>query len=525
MVASLLKIISTGLQDERIQFKNSISPGIFYKVFRRSGRFTTQFYRIEFDNIPQFGQTAYFRIRRQGHLVQRLFLVSTLPNLYTAFQKQREAALQVDPSGSLLPVFGWTNSLGHALVQEASIFFANEKLDTLDSRLLEILDEFNTPLEKTTAIDRLIKRNTESFSLQYSTATSDFQYEPYTVIVPLPFWFCKSDPASALPTDAISRDEMRVMIRFRDVNGLYYTDSRNVDNSSTAEGTSLYGLLNSQMYVFSPNASPQPPPVEGLNFSPFVRNVPALKLNGIQSPNVQDLPLGETYILAEYVYLDEPEAVAFRLADQYLPMTQHYALEPVSNRGMSSVSVPLNIGNPVRDLYWMVQRVEAPSYNAHFLATRDLGDMTTLLVPWWPNSRGLHPDRPAYLQPAFAFRDSEPISSVALVYEGSLVRTRSEAPAIYRTIIPALEQKKSPWVNRYYYNYPLAIQNGRTPATRTQGEANLDKMKRRELRLQIAPKTGFFDATVVDSFQVYTYAVTYNILRVYSGRAGLLFAY
>lgn len=531
MVASLLKIISTGIQDERIQFDGKVSAAPFYKVFRRSGRFTTQYYRIDFDNLPQFGQTAYFRIRRQGHLVQRLFLVATMPDIYTAFQTQRAAAAAVDPSAQLLPTYGWTNSLGHAVVEEASIFFANERLDTLDSRLLEIMDEFNTRLEKTTAINRLIKRNDSNYSVTSfgNTELPSVTLLPTQVVVPLPFWFARGDPAAALPTDAISRDEMRVMVRFRDIAGLYYTDSRVIGNTSQAQGTSLYPLFGAQMYVTDAAGSV----VDGIYWKvgQNITQPTVTALPGIFSPLQQQLQLGECYILAEYVYLDEPEAVAFRLGDLYIPMTNHYALEPVANRGAASAAVPLNIGNPVRDMYWMTQRVEAPSYNAHFLATRDLSGVNTTespaqsFAPWWPDASGLNAEVSTYLKPGFAFRDSEPISAAAIVYEGSLVRTRSEAPPLYRTILPILEQKKSPWVNRYFYNYPFGIKNLYTPASRSQGEANLDKIKRRELRIQIAPRTGFFDSAIVNSFNIYTYVESYNILRIYGGRAGLLFAY
>ena len=526
MVASLLKVISTGIQDERIQFGGKIAPQPFYKVFRRSGRFTTQYYRIDFDNLPQLGQTGYFRIRRQGHLVQRLFLVATMPDIYSAFASQRAAAAQTDPSQVLLPIYGWTNSLGHALIQEASIYFANERLDTIDSRLLEIMDEFNTTLEKTTAMNRLIKRNDSNYTPQSfgNSATPSANLAPTQVIVPLPFWFARGDPASALPTDAISRDEMRVSIQFRDLTGLYYTDSRVPStNTSQADGTSLYPLLGAQMYVLSGN--PQAAPVPGINLDANNLGPTVLPLPGVFSPLQQALQLDETYVIAEYVYLDEPEAVAFRLGDLYLPMTQHYALDPVANNGTSSVAVNLNIGNPVRDCYWMAQRVEAPSYNAHFLATRDLSDAATPFAPWWPDSSGLYAQVPGYLKPGFAWRDSEPIAAAAIVYEGSLVRTRSEAPPLYRTVIPLYEQKKSPWVNRYYYNYPFGIRNLYTPATKSQGEANLDKIKKRELRLQIASRTGYFDSSTVNSFNIYTYVESYNILRVYGGRAGLLFAY
>jgi hypothetical protein len=53
----------------------------------------------------------------------------------------------------------------------------------------------------------------------------------------------------------------------------------------------------------------------------------------------------------------------------------------------------------------------------------------------------------------------------------------------------------------------------------------LDKIVNRDLVLRIRPKRGFLGGTKVDNFVVYVYAEIYNILRVYGGRAGLLFAY
>ena len=177
----------------------------------------------------------------------------------------------------------------------------------------------------------------------------------------------------------------------------------------------------------------------------------------------------------------------------------------------------------------MLNRKEAPSYNAHFLATRDLtGNINTLpngsKTPWWPDALGLYANRPSILRPGFTLSDSEPLQAFQLTYQG-LVRCRTEAPPLFRSILPSYEQRKTPWVNRYYYNIPLGIQNGYTPFSRPMGEANLDKMTKRELVLQMRHKREYIGGTVVPSYTVYAYAETYNILRVYGGRAGLLFAY
>lgn len=509
MVASLLKLISSGIQDERLDFKHTMFP--FSKVWIKAGRFTTQWGRLDFENTPTFGNTAYFRILRKGHLVTRLFLVAEMPDIHRA---QAAAKAAVPPLTTIFPQFGWTNSLGHALVQQLTLDIAAARVETIDSRLLEILDEFNTPLEKVPTVNELIKRKDHKFNEKSFGNTPQRE----TVIVPLPFWFTRGDMGCALPIDAIPFDEVRVGITFRNLNGLYYTDTH-VPNTSTAEGTSLWPLAGSNFYTQDPTSHPTPAPILNANGEP------------IQMP--LSLPLGECYILAEYIYLDQNEANRFRLSDLQIPVVQHYAMNPFQTRGLPSARIRLDIPNPTRDIFFMLNREEAPTYNAHFLGTRDLkGTVNTLPSiteypkVWWPDALGLYAQSPSsFLRPGFELSDSEPLSGYEMVYEGSLTRFRTQGPALFRSIIPSYEQRKTPWVNRYYYNLPLGIQNGFTPPSMPNSEANLAKITNRELVLHIRPKRGFIGGADVDSYTVYVYAETYNILRVYGGRAGMMFAY
>ena len=229
------------------------------------------------------------------------------------------------------------------------------------------------------------------------------------------------------------------------------------------------------------------------------------------------------------IYLDQNEANRFRLADLQIPVVQHYAMNPFDTRGLLSARIRLDIPNPTRDIFFMCNPYMASSYNAHFLATRDMTGTTNTIpnasqYPWWPDAVGLSAVTPLTMRPGFALSDSEPISGYELDYQGSLVRFRTEGCALFRSIIPSYEQRKSPWVNRYYYNFPFGIQNGFTPFSIPCGEANMDKIVTRELVLRFRPPYGT-NGLNVGRFIVYAYAETYNILRVYGGRAGLMFAY
>lgn len=515
MVASLLKPLTTGIQNDRLFFKQTVYP--FVRLWRTTGRFTTQIHRLDFDSAPAFGQTAQLRLVRKGQLITRLFLVANMPDIATP---QREAAAAATTGGTFAgPYFGWTNSLGHALVASATMHIGNTPVETLDSKLLEMLNEYTIPLEKTTTANRLLKRLDNGFTqTSFGYATSSTQ-----VVVPLPYWFCRGDSASAFPIDAILDEVVRIGITFRPLNGLYYTASRTVGNTSEAEGTSLWPLPKSPFYKRSISGSVVPGLVglDGLSVTTPVSVIP-----GIEMPPARDLPLGETYVLAEYVYLDQPEANRFRLGDLQIPIVQHYAIQPYPSRGLPRVRIPVAVPNPAKDLFWMVQRNVAPSYNAHFLACRDLrGVRDPPTSIWWPNAIGLSATQPGILQPAFALSDSEPISACALLYQGSLVRFRTQTPALYRSILPSWEQKKSPWVNRYYYNFPFGLWNGYTPPSRPRGEANLDKVPQTDLLLEFTPVRGSYNSNDVPDYMVYIWAETYNMLRVFGGRAGILFAY
>jgi hypothetical protein len=437
-----------------------------------------------------------------------------MPDIYST-----QAQARVANGGTLAyPRVGWTNSLGHALIEQLTLDIAAARVETIDSRLLEILDEYNTPLEKVPVVNDLIKRKDHGFTETSfgwpPSATAGTQPYNETVVVPLPFWFTIGDMGCALPIDSIVFDDVRVGISFRDLNGLYYTKTH-VPNTSTAPGTSLWPLAGTNFYPLDPVVN------QG--------QVPLSNASGvIQMPN--NLQLGSCYILAEYVYLDSNESNRFRLADLQIPIVTHTAINPYDTRGLPTARIPLNIFNPVRDLFFMLNRVEAPTYNAYFLATRDLTGAPSSVpdnseLPWWPDGLGLYSQSPSiFLRPAFSLSDSEPISGLEVVYEGSLTRFRSQAPALFRSILNSYEQRKTPWVNRYYYNFPFGIQNGMTPFSQPQGESNFSKIVNKDLVLQLKHSRGYVGGTVVPRYVVYVYACVYNIIRVYGGRCSLLFA-
>ena len=494
MVASLLRIVHSGPQNERLnQRQQQPQTKFFHKIFRREGRFTTRWERLDFNIPPQFGQQTTAVLPRKGHLLSHLYLITNYPTVDTSVITST-SQINIDTTISCnINIYkpSWTNSIGHALIQNAELQIGGVRIERLDGQLLEILDEFNTPLEKVPVVNKLIGRYDNNYIKSITTVSNNnitsntFSYpsplsKALTTATPLPFFFNRGDSAAALPVDAIQADEIRLQINFRPFSGLYYITPSGSNLSGTLEGSAL-------------------PPLQ-------------------KNPQ-----LGDTYLLAEYIYLDAPEANRFRIADISLPITQHYPLQPLDTQGLPQAQIDIAAPNPVRDIFFYCQPWVAPAYNAHFLSTKYISSNVNALEPWWPDAQGLNPLYISPLKPGFwpDKYDSEPITSIALQYEGRLTKFSTENTALFRHVLPSLEQKKAPWVNRYYYNIPFGVQHGLTSRTTPTGEVNYDKISRRELQLTFPTES---DGTS-PRLWVRTYVETYNILRIYGGRAGTLFGY
>jgi hypothetical protein len=423
------------------------------------------------------------------------------------------------------PMFGWTNSVGHALLQQATVDIGGTRVEQIDGRLLEVLDDYTTPLEKVSLMDTLLPRNTSSFTPGIANPYTPPSFGGNSVTqatTPLPFWFSCGDAGAFLPIDAIQADTVRLSITFARHNTLYVSTAQVPTAGTNPVGGGAYFPMGASPFYY---ADPNGVDISGLDGFPN-KTTRAFTIPHITMPTAESLQvLGDTYLMAEYIYLDRAEANRFRLADIQVPILQHYSFDPTDSNGAATVNCRLKIPNPTRNLYFYAQRYEAPYYNARFLATRDLSGADTYVTPWWPDASQIGTRVCEEFRPGFSESNSEPIRSIELIYEGSLYRYATATPSVFRSLIPSFEQRKSPWVNRYYYNLPFAFQSGLLPPSQPCGEANLDKLVNINLKLGIQPFAGFQERAAVPRLLIYAWAETYNIFRVYGGRGGMMFAY
>jgi len=528
--ATSLTLVSSGLADARQQAtRGNPDPAQFIKVLRKTTRYAAQYNRVNFDGAVEFGTRVSLTLPRLGELVSGLTIAVTMPDIYTTQLAAIKAAggTSLDLSGNFLgPIYGWTNSLGHALIQQIELEIGGTIVESIDSRLLEILDELNETIESVVSKNAMIKRAPRDFN-----ARTWLTKDPLVVYVPIPFWFSRPGVYShALPLDALNNDMVRIHVTFRPINELFYTEARvNALTTGYRPGIDpapggMWSLTSGRFWQANPTATTK---VYTMQATTPVAGVNGQLIEGIQFPP-RFSPI-DAYALIEYISLEEYEALSFRTAELTYQVEQHVAVPVQATLNAKEVRAVIPYSNPTKEVMWVLQRPDVGTYNAWFLFSRDLGpvvppqapavEKSPCRLPWWPNAT-IVPTAAAEWSsiPGFQRRFSESLEGATLLYN-SYERFVHEGASFFRGVIPSQYYTKSPLINRYIYAYTFGQK--RKPYTYgPTGAANWDKIPRKELFLTI---NSARNSLTPPNLNLYIYVTQWNVFKVYGGRGGMLF--
>ena len=542
--ANSLTLVSTGLADARLMATKG-NPDIhqFVHVINKTTRWAAQWNKVEFDGAPEFGQRVSLTVPIIGELVNGITIVVEMPDIYAPQLAAIRAANQnyniqaIDPNnlGNFLgPLFGWTNSLGHALIQQIELEIGGQIVETFDSRLLEILDELNETTESALAKNFMIKRTVNGYK-----STTYLTPSPTKVYIPIPFWFSKPGIHShALPIQALANDGVRIHVTFRPVNQLVYTEARANPLTIGLANTPAYTSPFNPMVQFTGSPFWQTNPETGPTGPVYTMNanMGTAPVTGGLVPNV-NIPLRfsptAAYAMIEYISLEEQEAIAFRSAEITYQVQQHFAIPVEQTLGQTEIHLDIAYSNPTKELLWVLQRPEAALYNAFFLFTRDLypvlpppsvgtqpAPTNPCTIPWWPNAILLPTKETNWqIQPGFYNAYSEPLAGAALHYN-SYERFVHDGGSFFRSVVPSQYFVKSATIDRYIYAYAFGQKNDRLEYE-PKGVANWDKIARKELYLTLNKARG---GGAPPNLNIYAYVTIWNIFKVYGGRGGMLFS-
>ena len=180
MGGGLLQLVAYGAQDVYLTGNPQIT--FFKVVYRRHTNFAMEAIQQTFSGIPDFGNTVYCQISRNGDLIHRTYLQVKVP---------------VAPSSN-----SYVNYLGLRLLKSVSIEIGGQQIDKHYSDWLYIWNELSLPRGKRDAWNRMVGADNDAI-------------KDTTLFIPLEFWFCRNI-GLALPLIALQYHEVKIKIEFED---------------------------------------------------------------------------------------------------------------------------------------------------------------------------------------------------------------------------------------------------------------------------------------------------------------------
>ena len=196
--------------------------------------------------------------------------------------------------------FAWVNKIAFALINYISLEIGGQEIDIIDSNTLNCWYELTTTIDKKNLLDKMIG------NIEILTSYNNNLTPSYTLLLPLPFWFCKYK-SQAIPC---------VGLRYHDI---------------------IVKLKLNELY-------------KCCYFEPDEYNLYSSNININDIVKIQDMSL-----LVEYVHLGEDERKKFGSFTNESLIEQHRVII-LPNIVNINVSLPLDFVNPVRELIWIVQK-------------------------------------------------------------------------------------------------------------------------------------------------------------------------
>jgi hypothetical protein len=218
MGGGLLQLVAYGAQDVYLTGNPQIT--FFKVVYRRHTNFAMEAIQQTFSGIPDFGNTVYCQISRNGDLINRAYLEVTLPAMTASNM--------------------FVNYIGLRLLKSVTIEIGGQQIDKHYSDWLYIWNELSLPIGKRYAWEQMVGADQD--------ITSDTTSTGVTLFVPLEFWFCRTI-GLALPLIALQYHEVKLKIEFESHNNCIYQMGTAGTANDTIDPSTTYKLQKANLWV------------------------------------------------------------------------------------------------------------------------------------------------------------------------------------------------------------------------------------------------------------------------------------
>ena len=489
MAGGLLQLVAYGAQDIYLTGNPQIT--FFKVVYRRHTNFALESIENVFNGVARFGNRVTCQISRNGDLINRVYLVTTLPELAA----YGSALADTQPR--------WVESVGLRLIQNVYIEIGGQQIDKHYSEWMYIWNELSLPVGKRAGYDKMVGNAVGASAPLHGSAlpapvnalAGDIQ-DPTTIV------------GKYLVLDVKANDPASVSSTFNAItiasSHMTYNAAKIARDALSSTGGNDGIILKVDTLANTSGARTEVPTPATKVHIPlefwFCRNIGlALPLIALQYHEVKvnidfetlekcvsnytSLPstkpeLGDASLWVDYIYLDTDERRRFaQLSHEYLiEQLQFTGDEQVS---ATSTRLKLNFNHPVKELVWVVKK----STN----------------IDWNDFSRGT------------ANPTANPMISALLQLNGQ--DRFAERPSEYfDTVQPYQHHENIPVDTPGINVYSFAL---KPEEHQPSGSLNFSRIDTAYLNLKMAS---------ADASSVKVFAVNYNVLRIMSGMGGLAYS-
>ena len=197
MGGGLLQLVAYGAQDTYLSGNPQIT---FFKLaYRRHTNFAIESIQQTFSGTADFGRRVTCQISRNGDLINRVYLQTTLPELPSLLD-----------SGNVVSIYKWTRRAGLALIKSVELEIGGQSIDKQYGDWMFIWNELTIPSGKRDGFNKMIGYAVPPDNINATTRT----IPETTLYIPLEFWFCRN-PGLAIPLIALQYHEVKIHMEFR----------------------------------------------------------------------------------------------------------------------------------------------------------------------------------------------------------------------------------------------------------------------------------------------------------------------
>jgi hypothetical protein len=490
MPGGTMHLAAYGIED--MFLTNDPQITYFKIVYRRHTNFSIEEIRQNFIQISDFGTKITANISKAGDLIEKTTLVINLPKI----NKFKDGITQI----------AWVKNIGYRIIKSISIEINGRTISKHYGEWMYLWNEMFSPLDN--KMNKLIGNIDELINFTYDK-------EAHSLYIPLQFWFNKN-AGNALPLVSMTYSDVKINLELNsldyclritpthfikcdaDIVNLqkYERIVQTIDGQENI-GEFLYFDINERKlyyYLISKNNF-ESIPYGIVNTSKY--NIVGNISNFIVSPYTQqavtkvitpqsyslskltNLHLGDTFLLVNYVYLDDEERMKFAQSKHDYLIEHVYFTENNEITGPVE-AVNIDIDNPCKYMLWVLQQDYL--YNAKIYDDYTDGKGNNLII-----------------------------DETILLNQNERLTLRDEK---YFSLIQPYEFcRNTPPTGINMYSFGLNINS-----TQPSGTCNMSKIETVEIKMRTKPilSTNNYGICRV-------YCETYNILRVANGYAGVIF--